>query len=246
MKKKPLTTEEFLEQLANDPDYQKRLKERREELDRLHETRYQETIPLLKELNAAGVKVEHIWDFMKLENGTYENAIPILMRHLKKEYSRLNINSIMRALAGADPDPSVTRELLQIYKSRKYKDDEVDHLICSAVASTCTIENLEEIKEILADDSYGGSRADLMMALVKLEPLKGIKKAITMIIKLLEEDRTSSESYISYVAMDILSKVNAYEARDLINTFTTDKRSDIRAMAKRVVKKFDKKLNINQ
>jgi hypothetical protein len=236
MKKQRITAQEFMEKLNKDPDYLRRKEEIEKARQKVIAEERKETEQLIREINDAGIRINHIGDFIALENGTYENAIPILMKHLRKEYSRENVNSIVRALIGADPNPKVAHELLEMFKIRKYSDEEINYLICSAVASTCTINNLEEIKEVLADYSYGFGRSDLIKALAKLEHLRGNPpKAIPMIVDLLD-DKT-----ISYVAIDTLGRLNAYEARDKISSFLNDERQHIREIARKVLKKFDKK-----
>ena len=69
----------------------------RERLKRQKELRTAER-PLIEELRAAGFVVDTAWDFVNT-NVSYPEAVPILLRHLQKDYPDRVREGIARALA---------------------------------------------------------------------------------------------------------------------------------------------------
>lgn len=97
-RKKPITAEQLMAELANDPDYQRRV----EELDAPRRERVKFLLksegPLVKALNRAGAQISSI-DELVNSNDKYPELVPILLEHLDRDYPLEIRMAIARALA---------------------------------------------------------------------------------------------------------------------------------------------------
>ncbi len=99
MFKKRMTAKEFLEQLEKDPEYQKRDKTHREERKKIENFLTENESPAVNDLRNIGFPIESVWDFVNSKENYYLDAVPLLIKHLKKPYHPKVIDGIARSLA---------------------------------------------------------------------------------------------------------------------------------------------------
>jgi hypothetical protein len=93
-----MRADEFMAELAADPEYQARRRKSDEELRRSELELARAEAPVVSALNEAGVRVSSIWD---LDNTAepYPRALPILSEHLQKPYPPRVLERIAKAMA---------------------------------------------------------------------------------------------------------------------------------------------------
>lgn len=178
-KRSSITAEELDAQLRANPEFmaQKRERERvhAERVKRIHA----EAEPLLVELQAAGLKIQSVSDLIS-RSERYEQAIPILLKHLLMPYSDVIRETIARSLAV--PEPEVINAwplLVEEYRkapagwgikapgdTQEYKLGAKDGLACALSVAT-TDSTLPELIALAKDPSHGESRVLLLSALRK-------------------------------------------------------------------------------
>ena len=92
------TAAELMAELAEDSDYQARMKVQDEHFSRLEKIYADDEKQLIEELSGAGFSVESVWDFVNSENN-YSGAESILLKHLKCEHHPKTLAGIARSLA---------------------------------------------------------------------------------------------------------------------------------------------------
>lgn len=170
-RRKPITAAELSEQLRADPEFVARQKERERTLAERAARYRAEQATLLSELRAAGLKIQAVSDLINTSK-KYEQAIPILLRHLQKPYSDVTRETIARSLAVPE-----AREAWPILVSeyRKapmgisedgFRLSAKDGLAC-ALSVTATDEVLEELIGLAKERTHGTSRLLLLSGLRK-------------------------------------------------------------------------------
>lgn len=170
MVKKRESTEEWWARLQKDPEYIKR----RQEQDRLTAERaakYRaEQAPLVAELRQAGLDVLSVLDLVKAPSG-YEEAVPILLRHLQLPYSDATRETIARALALPAARYAWPTLVDQFKKARMDEETGITSGakdgLAVALAATATDAVVEELIALAKDRSHGTSRILLLSALRK-------------------------------------------------------------------------------
>src|ERR1700739_370088 len=79
-------------------EYVARKKERDEAVQRKEEEYARAEAPLVKELRAAGLEVDSVWDLVNNKTGPYPQALRILVDHLRRPYPDAIRDGIARAL----------------------------------------------------------------------------------------------------------------------------------------------------
>lgn len=99
MSMRPTTSAaDLMARLQSDPDWvAARQLEARERAVRATRHRSEQK-PILRDLAAAGIAVDNVWDLV-MSRGPYENAFPILLCHLRGSYSARTLEGLARALA---------------------------------------------------------------------------------------------------------------------------------------------------
>ncbi|RDS82457.1 hypothetical protein DWU99_13680 [Dyella psychrodurans] len=189
----PLTTEALEHLMRHKPRELDRMRLTEEETARLREinrTREQEIAErvarmrleqesLLRELHAVGMKIEYVVDLIGMSQ-RYEQAIPILLKHLVMPYSDATRETIARSLAVREPEVQKAWPILvEEYRKapmgwgikgpgdiNEYRLGAKNGLAC-ALAVAVTDETLEELIDIAKDRTQGESRLLLLSALKK-------------------------------------------------------------------------------
>ena len=93
-----MTAAELIAQLKRDPEHvAQTAQQEQERQERAREWREAE-VPLVEELRMAGVEVSSAWDLVNMTE-PYPRAVPILLRHLTRDYPDRVREGIARALA---------------------------------------------------------------------------------------------------------------------------------------------------
>ncbi len=92
------TAAELIERLGADSDYQARMEERRQEVERLTKERRREQAPLLRELAAIGIEIDDVWQLTQ-GKPVDASALPTLLAHIALSYEPHTLLGIRMALA---------------------------------------------------------------------------------------------------------------------------------------------------
>jgi len=116
----------------------------------------QEQSELLDELARVGINVDIVNRLPSVPTSDYRHALPILMKHLRRNYSNGTLESLARSLATKDAR-EYWDELVAMYKispSLKAKGPgDVDMGLAVAVAASCPPNRISELIELLRDRS---------------------------------------------------------------------------------------------
>src|SRR5262245_6515187 len=97
-KRKSITAAELTAQLEADPVFQAAQKQRnRERAARSLPLRLAEE-PIVEDLRAHGIRVSSVWDLVNTDDD-YQAAVPVLLKHLPRNYPEPVREGIARALA---------------------------------------------------------------------------------------------------------------------------------------------------
>ena len=162
----PSKSSDFLEELANDPQYQEMLREKETKRAAFEAELDQDEKSLVRELWDAGVDVQSVWDLVNT-NTEYPNAIPILVAHLSKDHHIRTVEGIVRALTVPYAQGIATSSLIELFK-RTDPESELKWLLGAAIAETATTESTAEVIRLLEDKKHGRGREYLPLALVHL------------------------------------------------------------------------------
>jgi hypothetical protein len=161
MNERKITASELMAKLNADPKYvAKRHQEEEERQKRVAEWRHVET-PLVKELRAAGIKVDSVWDLVNTQ-GSYPIAIPILLKHLPRGYPATVREGIARALAV--PEAKIAWKLLtELYRSER--ETRAKDGLAVAIAAAADDAVIDDLIALARDPLHGPSRLLLLGAM---------------------------------------------------------------------------------
>lgn len=187
MAKESMTAAELMAELANDAAYQKKISEKERARAQAESQLRDEEAELVKELRGTGMQMHldripgeeyvgpprSISDLVNTES-RYPEAIPILVKHLSKDYSRPIKQSIIRALATPDARGIAFGKLAELFRSTKDGESEMKWLLGAAIVETCTEEDVDVIIEFANDPRHGRGREYLPLGLVNASREKAI------------------------------------------------------------------------
>jgi len=221
--------DELMKKLSKDKECQNRINVQKIEREEIHRERLREQKQLVKELRTVGVKVSSAWDLLE-KSKRNSVAIPILQKHLKKNYSKHTKEGIIRSLGIKEVSNSGSVEsLLECFESEE--NEELRWTIGTSLSIVVSEkEHVEKIVELLKEKKYEGARSQLPHCYAKHYK----SKAIPLLIELLDDRTVVAETLVA------LGKLKAIEAKDKIEVLTKDKDSWIRGKAKAALKKIEK------
>ena len=219
------TAAELLEELQQDDEYQLQQQRRMQMFDAERDALSKEEEKLVDELNSAGASVKSVWDLVNTEE-KYEEAIPVLARHLNQPYSSKIKEGIIRALTVAEARGAVGSALIEMFRSEN--DDYVRWAIGNALAIVAESEDIENISALLSDDSYGESRGMLVHAIARL----GSNNSVDFIIGLLADQAVCAQAIVA------LGNLKNPKAKSALTPFLSCSDSEIRNLAKKAIKKI--------
>ena len=166
-KSKNKTAAEFMADLAQDQNYQQMMEVREKKRIDLERQLYKDEQPLIRDLEAAGIKVTSVWDLVNTTK-SYPSAIPILIKHLPKNYNYKSKEGIVRALSVPEAIGKAAGPLIQEYKRTPNEFTSYRWAIGNSVFTTITNSDAEEVMRIVKDTTNGESRHMFVLALGKL------------------------------------------------------------------------------
>ena len=170
-KKSTRTAAEFLAELAEDEEYQARMKKKEEARLAKVARLKKEAIPLVADLNAVGIQTDSVSILVNSPNN-YDEAIPVLREHLDKNYSKEIREGIVRALTIPSAEGVVNDKLLTMFKETE--DNGLRWVIGNALATVASKNDIGQLLGFLADSSYGEARSQLVHALARLQKAESI------------------------------------------------------------------------
>ncbi|WP_153558305.1 hypothetical protein [Roseimaritima sediminicola] len=187
MTKKLMTAAELMAELANDAAYQKKLDEKERDRAKTELQLREEEAELLSELRETGMQVRldcipgqkyvgpprSISDLVNTES-RYPQAIPVLVRHLSKNYSRPIMQSIIRALTTPDSKGVAFGQIADLFRSTDDSESEMKWLLGAALVEASTSENVDKVIELANDPCHGRGREYLPLGLVNASKQKAL------------------------------------------------------------------------
>jgi hypothetical protein len=128
---KSMTAQEFLHQLTNDPDYQRRRREKEAHLKPIWDARKKDEEKLVEDVNECEYSIESVYDFVnnaphalldQKHIGDYSKAYPVLLRHLDIPHEKIIREGIIRSLTVRDGGSEVEGALLRHFGNEKDPD----------------------------------------------------------------------------------------------------------------------------
>src|SRR4051794_8841062 len=115
--------------------------------------------PLVAELRAAGYDVRSAWDLVNTSQ-PYPDALPVLLRHLRRPYPDRVREGIARALA-VRAAAFAWNELVRLYREEPAGTDAKDGLAV-ALSAISTSAELDDLLALVREDDHGESRVLLI------------------------------------------------------------------------------------
>ena len=159
--KRKITAGELAAKLSANPEFVARQKQADKELAAREAEWKRAERPLVEELRAAGFDVNSAWDFVSTTD-RYDDALPILFRHLEEAYPPRVREGIARALAVPESQFAI-HDLIRLYKVEDAFDAKSGLAVAISVAADEAA--LEQIFSLLEDDRNGETRILLLGAL---------------------------------------------------------------------------------
>ena len=109
---------------------------------------------LLEELAEAGVQVDIVNRLPSVSTSDYRHAIPILMKHLRRNYSDGTLASLARSLATKEAQ-EYWDEFVAMYRESSKRESngagDVSMALAAAVAASCPPKRMSELIDLLRD-----------------------------------------------------------------------------------------------
>lgn len=171
---KRMTAAEALAILQADPEWVRK-NEEREAQRKAIEIRFRaEEAPILADLAQAGYTIESVWDLVNTR-AKYPQAIPVLLKHLAREYHPRILEGIARALTVPEARGPGAWFILEALK--RQPKDVLPHgqprwALANALTVIADSSMVAELQNLIADDEYADVRERLTAALKKARSKK--------------------------------------------------------------------------
>jgi hypothetical protein len=192
---KSITAAELISNLEADPEYVRRRAKQDEELAKLDAFYREAEAPLLRDLAKIGIEVGSVYDLVN-DIVTYDEAIPLLLDHLRRNYPDAIREGIARALGMPATRALGWRILVDEYRRTESRNNRVKDGLAVALSGASDDSVLQELIELAKDKSHGDSRLLL---------LSGIKRS----------RRPAAEQAISNLAHDpqLSKEINSWRKK---------------------------------
>ncbi len=163
-RRKPTSAAELMAKLKSDTDYKARVAERDRKIEERAAVERTEEEDLVSELREAGLDVGSVWNLVNTP-APYPTAIPILLEHLRRDYSDRTKEGIARALAV--PEARVGWSLL-VTEFKQSKDTTTIGLkwaLACALGAAGDDAALDDAVAIMKDTQHGQNRLPLLAIL---------------------------------------------------------------------------------
>jgi hypothetical protein len=167
-----ITAEELTKQLANDPEYQQRVKERDERLKKLRDSRILDEAPVVADLKAVGIFVDAPSELCQWTED-YSRAYPVLLKHLRLPHEDYIQGWLARPFARKNARQDYWPEIVKLFRETpadKSRDNMKQGLAIALCEMFCK-EVFEEYLDIISDGTLGTARV------LMLQPLRRSKDA---------------------------------------------------------------------
>ena len=138
--------------------YHEKLRRRHAELDLAEK-------PLVKEFSELGFEIQSVWDFVRFNSEDYTEALPLLVHHLHSDFPDPIMEGIARAL-GVKQAKFAWDKIKRAYISEK-AGTQFKEGLAVALSIIADASRLDEVLELLFDDSHGPTRGHLIRAISK-------------------------------------------------------------------------------
>lgn len=173
--RRSITAAELMKQLEADPDFVARRIER----DRVIEERIaflkDEQSEIVVELRNLGINVDSL-NGLVMRSEPYKAALPILLKHLNRNYSAITRATLARALAvpdATDAWPFVRDLYLKIPADGGTPDDyQLKEALAVALAGAASESHIDDLVALMRDASQGNSRLMLLRRLLKSKKIE--------------------------------------------------------------------------
>jgi hypothetical protein len=173
--------EKFLELLRKPVKTKNEMKELENLRLTLEEASKFEQGELLQELRNIGVNISSVWDLVNTRDN-YVQAIPILYKHLKQDYNAKIKEGIARALTVKEAKGIACKSIIDEYNKTPKDEHNLRWVYGNAISIIITEDYLDDVIDIVKDDTNGDSRQMFVTALGKLKSPK-IKEILNYLIK---------------------------------------------------------------
>jgi hypothetical protein len=163
---KQITAEEFLRTLEADPDYVRSRAEQDEELAKLDAFYRDAEAPLLRDLAKLGIEVRSVYDLVN-DTVSYEQAIPLLLDHLRRRYPDAIREGIARALGIPATRPLGWRVLVDEYRRTPNENNRVKDGLAVALSGASDDSVIQDLIDLARDKHNGSSRVLLLLGVRK-------------------------------------------------------------------------------
>lgn len=132
-----------------------------------------EALPLTNELATVGINAD-VWVLVNTSE-KYPDAIPILVKHLSRPYHRKNIEGIVRALAVKEAKGIANKAIIRAYHKAPKEDHNFRWAFGNTMGVIVTKDDLDDLIDIVGDESNGQSRTGFIEAIAKIKSPKAIE-----------------------------------------------------------------------
>jgi HEAT repeat protein len=185
-------------------------------------------LPIVNELKAAGIDVEHVQDLCCPGRGN-EQAVSILTKWLNQCDHISMKHTIARALGMPWAKGSAAPALICEFSRLPPEIQPAKWTIGNALASTADDTVVDELIELALDRSHGTSRQMLMLALAKTKD----ERVIDPLVRLLNDGQVAGHAVIA------LGKLKAKTTLDAIRPFLNHGETWIRKEAEKAIRSME-------
>lgn len=146
------TASQYLAQMAKDPDWVKRRKERADALRAKQEMFAQIERPILDDLAAAGMPaLTSVYDLLQRPEEDYGPVIPVLIHHLRNDYHTRVREGLVRALTVKGARGTAGPEIIRQLERQGVDDVHTRDAMATALRVVATRGDAERIEMLMID-----------------------------------------------------------------------------------------------
>ena len=228
-RRSPITADELLYELEQDPEYQRRQAELQRQQQRNIEEYLTAAAPVLRDLAQAGVHVDRISADQLIEQD-YKTAIPILLRWLPRVDNLRIKEAIVRSLSVPWAKPTAAPALVDAFRQAPDDPPGLKWAIGNALSIVADDSVFQDIVALVRDKRHGPGREMVVEALANMRN----PQAVDVLCELLADEEVAAHAVVA------LGKLKAARARPQIEPFLNHSEGWVRKEAKRALAKIDR------